>query len=95
MTSPALHLQGEQSTWAKMSAIECNCGIEVTLDRCLRKLEARARHARSNEIQLRRMAGMPRSAAAEEAAAASGQPSQEAQEGGWGALHSRHGSCRA
>ena len=27
--------QGEQSTWAKLSAIQANCGIETTLDACM------------------------------------------------------------
>ena len=27
--------QGELSTWAKLSAIQCNCGIEATLDSCI------------------------------------------------------------
>lgn len=30
--------QGELCTWSKMSAVQCNCGIEVTLDACLRQV---------------------------------------------------------
>ena len=30
--------QGEQVTWAKLSAIEANCGIETTLDACMLRL---------------------------------------------------------
>lgn len=26
---------GEVATWEKLSAIECNCTIEATLDKCL------------------------------------------------------------
>jgi len=29
---------GELSTWAKLSAIQCNCGIEATLDSCIQKV---------------------------------------------------------
>ena len=31
-------MQGEQVTWAKLSAIEANCGIETTLDACMLRL---------------------------------------------------------
>ncbi|BDA48233.1 Triacylglycerol lipase SDP1 [Coccomyxa sp. Obi] len=30
--------QGEQVTWAKLSAIQANCGIEMTLDACMLRL---------------------------------------------------------
>ncbi len=33
-----LCLQGEVATWAKLSAIHTNCGIEMKLDACLTKL---------------------------------------------------------
>ncbi|KAK9821995.1 hypothetical protein WJX81_006133 [Elliptochloris bilobata] len=44
--------QGEQSTWAKLSAIQANCGIETTLDACMvaaskMVAEGRAANARS------------------------------------------------
>jgi TAG lipase/steryl ester hydrolase/phospholipase A2/LPA acyltransferase len=32
--------QGELSTWAKISAIQCNCGIEATLDACIQHVAA-------------------------------------------------------
>jgi TAG lipase/steryl ester hydrolase/phospholipase A2/LPA acyltransferase len=32
--------QGELSTWAKISAIQCNCGIEATLDACIQQVAA-------------------------------------------------------
>ena len=31
-------MQGEVATWAKLSAIHTNCGIEMKLDACLTKL---------------------------------------------------------
>lgn len=34
---------GEVATWEKLSAIECNCAIEVTLDGCVAHLTNRAR----------------------------------------------------
>lgn len=30
--------QGELCTWAKLSAIHCNCGIEATLDACIQQV---------------------------------------------------------
>mmetsp|Transcript_7727 Transcript_7727/g.15526 ORF Transcript_7727/g.15526 Transcript_7727/m.15526 type:complete len:692 (+) Transcript_7727:28-2103(+) len=33
----AIFKMGEVSTWRKMSAVQCNCGIELTLDECLHK----------------------------------------------------------
>jgi hypothetical protein len=30
--------QGELCTWAKLSAIQCNCGIEATLDACIQQV---------------------------------------------------------
>ena len=33
-----LAVQGETATWAKLSAIHTNCGIEMMLDSCLTKL---------------------------------------------------------
>lgn len=32
--------QGEAATWAKMSAVQCNCGIEATLDECIQQVAA-------------------------------------------------------
>ncbi|DBA89645.1 TPA: hypothetical protein ACH3X2_004537 [Trebouxia sp. C0005] len=66
-------LQGEQSTWAKLSAIQSNCGIEVCLDKCLRELEHQGRLAREDEAKKRREAGQPPSRVAEEGAAATGE----------------------
>ena len=37
LTSASL-AQGERGTWAKMSAIQANCGIELTIDACLAQL---------------------------------------------------------
>ena len=34
----AIFKMGEVSTWRKMSAVQCNCGIELTLDECLHKV---------------------------------------------------------
>jgi len=42
--------QGEQSTWAKLSAIQANCGIETTLDACM--------VAASRQVAERRAAGV-------------------------------------
>ena len=67
-----LRAQGEQSTWAKLSAIKSNCGIEVCLDKCLRELEHQSRLAREDEAKTRREAGMAPSRIAEEGAAATG-----------------------
>lgn len=36
--SECCSLQGEQVTWAKLSAIQANCGIEMTLDACMLRL---------------------------------------------------------
>lgn len=65
--------QGEQSTWAKLSAIKSNCGIEVCLDKCLRELEHQGRLAREEEAKKRREAGQAPSRLAEEGAAATGE----------------------
>jgi TAG lipase/steryl ester hydrolase/phospholipase A2/LPA acyltransferase len=35
--------QGELSTWAKLSAIQCNCGVEATLDACIQEAATRER----------------------------------------------------
>ena len=70
-------LQGEQSTWAKLSAIESNCGIEVCLDQCLRELELQGRQARQEEARQRYMSGLPPSKVAEEGAAATGEAEGE------------------
>ncbi len=70
-------LQGEQSTWAKLSAIKSNCGIEVCLDKCLRELEHQGRLAREDEAKKRREAGQPPSRVAEEGAAATGETEGE------------------
>lgn len=35
--------QGELCTWAKMSAVQFNCGIEVTLDECLNQVSNQER----------------------------------------------------
>lgn len=69
--------QGEQSTWAKLSAIKSNCGIEVCLDKCLRELEHQGRLAREDEAKKRREAGQPPSRVAEEGAAATGETEGE------------------
>lgn len=34
---------GEVATWEKLSAIECNCTIEATLDACMAMLQSRSR----------------------------------------------------
>ena len=36
---------GELCTWAKLSAIQCNCGIEVTMDACIQQVAAEERAA--------------------------------------------------
>ena len=69
--------QGEQSTWAKLSAIKSNCGIEVCLDKCLRELEHQGRLAREDEAKRRREAGQAPSRVAEEGAAATGETEGE------------------
>ena len=69
--------QGEQQTWAKLSAIKANCGIEVCLDECLKKLEAEDKAARKAEAQKRQQAGLKPSRAAEEGAAAVGPEAAE------------------
>lgn len=74
-----LGLQGEQSTWAKLSAIKSNCGIEVCLDKCLRELEHQSRLAREDEAKKRREAGLAPSKIAEEGAAATGDSEGAAQ----------------
>ena len=33
-----VHVQGERVTWAKLPAIQANCGIEMTLDACMLEL---------------------------------------------------------
>ncbi|KAI3427163.1 hypothetical protein D9Q98_007100 [Chlorella vulgaris] len=38
--------QGELSTWAKLSAIQCNCGIEATLDACIQQVSTWERQER-------------------------------------------------
>lgn len=35
--------QGELCTWAKLSAIHCNCGIEATLDACIQQVRWEAK----------------------------------------------------
>lgn len=84
-----LGVQGEQSTWAKLSAIKSNCGIEVCLDKCLRELEHQGRLAREEEAKKRREAGLAPSKIAEEGAEATGDTS----EGDPAVMHmqSRHG----
>ena len=40
--------QGELCAWAKLSAIQCNCGIEATLDACIQQASpAHALHVRA------------------------------------------------
>lgn len=34
---------GELATWERMSAIECNCTLEATLDTCLHSLQEKVR----------------------------------------------------
>jgi len=50
--------QGELSTWAKMSAIQCNCGIEATLDACIQQVAAWER-AEQKDRRLTAAAAMP------------------------------------
>ena len=38
--------QGERETWAKLSAIKANCGIELTIDACLSSLAKGANERR-------------------------------------------------
>ena len=38
IANPGACSQGELVTWAKLSAIQANCGIETTLDACMLKL---------------------------------------------------------
>ncbi|KAL4437758.1 hypothetical protein ABPG77_005670 [Micractinium sp. CCAP 211/92] len=38
--------QGELCTWAKLSAIHCNCGIEATLDACIQQVSTWERQER-------------------------------------------------
>ena len=35
LACPAGGQVGEMATWEKLAAIECNCSIEATLDKCL------------------------------------------------------------
>lgn len=37
-------------TWAKLSAIRANCGIELTIDACLARLTARAREQQRQQV---------------------------------------------
>ena len=46
--------EGQRATWAKLTSIATNCDIEVTLDECLREVTAKARFARSKQIDARR-----------------------------------------
>lgn len=80
-------VQGEQSTWAKLSAIKSNCGIEVCLDKCLRELEHQSRLAREDEAKRRREAGMAPSRIAEEGAAATGDTAGAGAESAAGMCH--------
>ncbi|KAI7844766.1 hypothetical protein COHA_001648 [Chlorella ohadii] len=41
--------QGELCTWAKLSAIQCNCGIEATLDACIQQVSTWERQERRRE----------------------------------------------
>lgn len=47
--------QGELCTWSKLSAIQCNCGIESTLDACIQTVGLMERQ----EKERRRAAAMP------------------------------------
>ena len=42
-------LQGRRATWSKLSAIQANCGIEVTLDGCVSELNRRRKLALARE----------------------------------------------
>lgn len=50
--------QGELSTWAKISAIQCNCGIEATLDACIQQVAAWER-AEQKDRRITAAAAMP------------------------------------
>ena len=45
--------QGEQSTWAKLSAIQANCGIETTLDACMMAASKMAAERRAANARAR------------------------------------------
>lgn len=38
LSLPPLPLQGQRAAWAKLSAIQANCAIEVTMDECLKQV---------------------------------------------------------
>ncbi|PSC75647.1 Triacylglycerol lipase SDP1 [Micractinium conductrix] len=42
--------QGELCTWAKLSAIHCNCGIEATLDACIQQVSTWERQERRKAV---------------------------------------------
>ncbi|CAM6099233.1 unnamed protein product [Calypogeia fissa] len=52
-------MQGRRCTWAKLSAIQANCGIELMLDECVSELHRR-RKAQKEAEQLREGKRMPR-----------------------------------
>ncbi|GAB4818468.1 hypothetical protein N2152v2_005514 [Parachlorella kessleri] len=41
---------GELCAWSKLSAIQCNCGIEVTLDACIQQVSTWERQERRNRL---------------------------------------------
>lgn len=41
---------GELGTWAKLSAIQCNCGIESTLDACIQQVSTWERQERRKRV---------------------------------------------
>eukprot|EP00191_Tetraselmis_sp_GSL018_P021195 CAMPEP_0177585320 /NCGR_PEP_ID=MMETSP0419_2-20121207/4418_1 /TAXON_ID=582737 /ORGANISM="Tetraselmis sp., Strain GSL018" /LENGTH=792 /DNA_ID=CAMNT_0019075021 /DNA_START=442 /DNA_END=2820 /DNA_ORIENTATION=+ len=43
---------GERQTWAKLAAIQCNCCVEATLDRCLNEAAAAERQRRAEHSAL-------------------------------------------
>lgn len=60
----AVH-QGEQAMWEKLSAVDCNCAVEVELDRCLARLTQTARLLR--KVAVKGLKGSPDAAAANKA----------------------------
>lgn len=42
-------MAGQRQTWAKLAAIQCNCSIEVTLDRSLNMVVAKERQRRRQQ----------------------------------------------
>jgi TAG lipase/steryl ester hydrolase/phospholipase A2/LPA acyltransferase len=59
-------MQGRRCTWAKLSAIQANCGIELMLDECVSELNRRRKIQRQAERHSTAQAhgGMGRSSSA-------------------------------